>query len=168
MDYASFESRVRKANLVPMRRSDEHWQITGGLYVVNLYPETKTIYVNGTNRGHKKRSMSDSEFFYAAVSAATSAPMKRHSAQRDFRPNKKWVIRKKNHLWNSGVRDCFWCKKPFVGIRDATLEHIIPLARGGSAKATDNLTLACAECNVAHGCGNFIESRLAPDEGITP
>ena len=34
--------------------------------------------------------------------------------------------------------------------RTATLEHIVPLARGGSY-ATDNLTLACRSCNEGRG-----------------
>jgi len=44
------------------------------------------------------------------------------------------------------AKGCYWCKRPFVGWYDSTLEHIIPLADGGK-HALSNCALACEECN---------------------
>ena len=44
---------------------------------------------------------------------------------------------------------CCWCGKK-LDEATATLEHIIPHARGGGHE-TENLTLACEPCNSARG-----------------
>ncbi len=43
-------------------------------------------------------------------------------------------------------RVCFYCEKPFNEHRKATLDHILPLAKGGS-HTRDNLCAACKSCN---------------------
>jgi hypothetical protein len=45
---------------------------------------------------------------------------------------------------------CRWCRKP-LGIDEATIEHVIPLACGGSHRI-GNLVLACWKCNHERGC----------------
>jgi hypothetical protein len=44
-----------------------------------------------------------------------------------------------------GLR-CYFCKNPFT-LDQLTLEHLIPVGRGGSARSADNHALACFECN---------------------
>lgn len=44
-----------------------------------------------------------------------------------------------------GLR-CYFCKQTFT-LDTLTLEHLIPVARGGSARAINNHALACFECN---------------------
>lgn len=39
---------------------------------------------------------------------------------------------------------CYWCSKPLES--DATIDHVIPLVRGGSNNP-DNLVIACRSCN---------------------
>lgn len=41
---------------------------------------------------------------------------------------------------------CYLCKNKF-SFDELTLEHLIPVARGGTARGLDNHALACAECN---------------------
>lgn len=59
-------------------------------------------------------------------------------------------------LWALGVRECFWCGVPLrleastKGAEKATLEHIVPLSRGGTNDLV-NLTLACGRCNSSRG-----------------
>jgi 5-methylcytosine-specific restriction endonuclease McrA len=44
-----------------------------------------------------------------------------------------------------GLR-CYFCLKPGE-IDTLTLEHLVPMARGGSARALNNHALACFDCN---------------------
>lgn len=41
---------------------------------------------------------------------------------------------------------CFWCSKPFTKSRKATLDHHIPLSKGG-AHSDSNVTATCWPCN---------------------
>lgn len=43
-------------------------------------------------------------------------------------------------------KHCYYCRKPFTAERKATLDHVIPLAKGG-AHDISNLVLACRPCN---------------------
>ena len=46
---------------------------------------------------------------------------------------------------------CAYCRQPFgKGGRDFTVDHVVPLCRGGS-KRTSNLVGCCRACNVAKG-----------------
>ena len=44
-----------------------------------------------------------------------------------------------------GLR-CYFCLNVFP-LEELTLEHLIPIARGGSAKAINNHALSCFDCN---------------------
>jgi 5-methylcytosine-specific restriction endonuclease McrA len=52
----------------------------------------------------------------------------------------------KEQLWTIDPR-CRYCLKS-LKLRKATIDHIVPRARGG-ANVADNKTLACKECNQA-------------------
>lgn len=52
---------------------------------------------------------------------------------------------------------CCFCKKR-ISFEEATLEHILPLALGGSWKL-DNLALSCKSCNWDRGVADFAEYR---------
>ena len=41
---------------------------------------------------------------------------------------------------------CYWCAKPFNSIRRPTLEHIVPLVKGG-LHCRENVAAACSPCN---------------------
>lgn len=45
---------------------------------------------------------------------------------------------------------CFVCGKEIKEYKNATLEHKIPLSKGGSNRK-DNLTVSCRECNFKKG-----------------
>lgn len=44
---------------------------------------------------------------------------------------------------------CFYCKKT-LSLKEATIEHIIPLSIGGTSEL-NNLTIACGHCNRKRG-----------------
>lgn len=41
---------------------------------------------------------------------------------------------------------CYYCGKPNLSGRSATLDHVVPLCNGGT-DSVDNLVLACPRCN---------------------
>ena len=126
-------------------RGNGHYQIRGSL-LVNYYPESRkrSAYIAGTTG--KRVHVTPAE----AVDMAFEAPCNPARKARR-RSNYKGLKRK---LWNSGKRRCRWCliqltmepHKP----NSATLEHIIPLARGGLDNI-NNMDLACEKCNQDRG-----------------
>lgn len=45
---------------------------------------------------------------------------------------------------------CYFCEFPY-SLEDLTLEHLIPIKRGGSQKSLNNHALACSPCNNEKG-----------------
>ncbi len=45
---------------------------------------------------------------------------------------------------------CFYCHKPFNGRRKKTIDHVIPVTKGGE-HVMSNLVVACQSCNSAKG-----------------
>ena len=66
----------------------------------------------------------------------------------------------RDHRWNRAAlikRDgliCQLCQEPISNMSDLTLDHIIPVSRGGTDKL-DNLRLAHELCNRERGNGFF-------------
>lgn len=119
-----------------------HYQIKGHL-LVNYYPfsKQKTAYVAGTKNGKKFASIKE------AVEMALTAPDK--VAKNDQDKRGKNNRKKRAALIKKGVTSCFWCNEPLT-LDNSTLEHKIPLARGGLDNA-NNRTLACHDCNNGRG-----------------
>ena len=51
--------------------------------------------------------------------------------------------------WSAQGGRCFWCRA-FVEREQATLEHLVPLSRGGTNEPS-NLAMACLTCNQKRG-----------------
>lgn len=145
--FEAFRLKVEAAGLEAVRHMDWHWQICGGAFTVNYYPTTTTIYINRTHssRGHQLRGTWDD-----AIRAATEVPEKLPSQLRAERMNTGRSARRRRKLL---ARDphCHWCgrhveEEPASDYEKATLDHVIPLHRGGS-NGPDNTVLACGPCN---------------------
>jgi len=54
---------------------------------------------------------------------------------------------RRSHWWNSRIEKgiCHYCNRQ-VGRENLTMDHVVPLARGGKSKK-GNLVPACKECN---------------------
>lgn len=66
----------------------------------------------------------------------------------DIRREKEKARRlRKTHWWNSRVEKgiCHYCRRR-VGREKLTMDHVVPLARGGRS-SKGNLVPACKECN---------------------
>ncbi|MFH1242120.1 MAG: HNH endonuclease [Pseudomonadota bacterium] len=54
---------------------------------------------------------------------------------------------RRTHWWNNRIQGgiCYYCHRE-VGREQLTMDHIVPLSRGGKSKK-GNLVPACKECN---------------------
>jgi len=55
-----------------------------------------------------------------------------------------------------GARFCIFCRKPFANGRRKTMEHDIPLCRGGN-NTLSNVQAACKSCNSKKGRKTSLE-----------
>lgn len=142
--FEEFRATVESSGLQAIDHGRGHWQIKGGRFRVNYYPETRTFYVNGTNAGGKGT-------FSDAIAATSNSGHKRRSQatrrKKNYTGAKRRLLRLDPH--------CFWCHRQLT-MTTATFEHIIPLSCGGT-NGRDNETIACADCN--HGRGNKLPTR---------
>lgn len=74
--------------------------------------------------------------FYAPVDPATLKRERAHA--RELRASQWWKRR-----IAAGV--CYYCRRP-VGARALTMDHLVPLGRGGRS-ARGNVVPACKACN---------------------
>ena len=67
---------------------------------------------------------------------------------------------KKTLWWKNKLAEgiCYFCKKSFPKTK-LTMEHLIPLARGGLS-IKNNLVISCKHCNTAKKNKTIIEMRL--------
>ncbi len=147
-DFDVFTARAARAGLETVNHGRGHWQLRGGTFTVNYYASTGTIYVNGTHSNKHARRTGD---YDDAIKAATAIPRKRKGRDkkvarlsvRKARAARRRLLQKDPHCRWCGryVEEKAWCRE-----MQATLEHVIPLGRGGS-NGPDNLALACLPCN---------------------
>jgi hypothetical protein len=140
----SWTRQAKTAGLELVQHSPYHWQIRGGKFIVNYYPTKATIYVNQTASSRSHQIKGD---FAKALRMANEIPPVGRWHPKRRKP--EWTRRMKAKLLRKDPH-CHLCGKSFANPREATIDHIIPLARGGS-HGEDNLALACQRCNVAKG-----------------
>lgn len=118
-----------------------HYQIKGGPMLVNWYPfsANQTAYVKSTKKGIKHATPEQ------VVKMALSAPDVQ--AEKVTRNSGKAKRAKQRLLKTKPF--CHWCSTPLTA-ETATLEHIVPLKRGG-LDHHNNMTLACKKCNEGRG-----------------
>lgn len=116
-----------------------HIQMEGPL-TVNYYPKSKskTAYISGTKKGFKHVTPEEAFRMCFEAPKANGVTCKRSKNTRKIR---QALIKKSNK--------CHWCKEPLT-IDTSTIEHIIPLVRGGLENA-NNRALSCAKCNSERG-----------------
>lgn len=131
---------AKKHDIEIVERPNGHVQLKGD-FLVNYYPGSskKTAYVAGTTKGKK----------HCTPEQAIRMAIKPPPVTKEKDRRKGNTRRKRFALLNKGVTSCHWCGKP-LDIDNSTLEHIIPLHRGGLDNA-NNRTLACEPCNNSRG-----------------
>lgn len=126
--------------LTVLDRGYGHYQLSGGPLLVNYYPESKnkSAYVAGTVKAKKHVSVEQ------AIDMCFEQPKnlgKKDKRRRDYKKIKARLY-KKNPA-------CLWCPVPLF-LNRASLEHIIPLDKGGLDNI-NNMGLAHIDCNNDRG-----------------
>lgn len=148
MDFKTFELMAKGAGLQAMDCGNFHWRLTGGLVGVNWYPASKrrTVYCNGGTGATSFSGTAEEAIAAALGKARTMAPgankTKRMGQNRSLKIRLKW--------WRHGRRTCHWCRIDLCHFRNLTVDHVVPLFRGGS-NLEDNLVPACHDCNKERG-----------------
>lgn len=115
--------------------------ITGMLQVFYFpHSENRNIHVRGANISAQHVEP------WRAVAFAFSCPPVIDKAERVCRGKRGRTIRQA--LLAKSNR-CCWCNTP-LNIDTATIEHVIPIRRGGTNQIA-NLRIACGKCNGARG-----------------
>ena len=125
-----------------------HIQLTGGPLLVNYSPKSKkrTAYITGSE-GKGKRFVTPEEATpEQAVQMAFDPPPIPPSFLKEKRKGNSRAKRR-SMLRKSQI--CYWCKTA-LGINNSTIDHVIPLHRGGLDNA-NNRVLACKPCNKNRG-----------------
>ena len=129
-----------KHGLVVQERAAGHFQILGGVVLVNYYPESRrrSAYIAGMQAAHHYVTPAQA---VALAMQPVGIPMKTER-RKSYAKIKRRLYRKSDQ--------CFRCKRPILEFAQATLEHIIPLSQGGLDNA-NNMALSHERCNHAHG-----------------
>lgn len=119
-------------------KGNGHFQIKGPL-LVNYYPNSKmrSAYVAGTNKATTDVSPEQA----VKMSLAPPAGLEKTKRKGSYKSAKKRLFKKS--------KICCWCNDPLT-LEKATVEHIVPLSRGGLNNA-NNMKLACKGCNQKRG-----------------
>lgn len=85
-------------------------------------------------------SMNSSQKGYEYIETVDESHVKRERAKaRELRKSSWW----KQQL---GKRVCYFCEQRFTSPEDLTMEHLIPLSRGGKS-TKKNIVVSCKQCN---------------------
>ena len=121
-----------------IEKPNGHFQINGKL-LVNYYPfsKDKTAYIAQTKNGFKHVSPE------VAVQMAFEPPPLLTKPKR-----KKNYFIEKDKLYKKS-QCCYWCKAQLTR-KEVTLDHVVPLSRGG-LEHPNNYVIACLACNNRRG-----------------
>lgn len=117
-------------------KADGHFHLQGAL-LVNYYPFSakRTAYVANTVKGSQHVDMKQ------AIKMACEMPPITKVKRKSYKAIKLKMLRKRT--------TCHWCQCQLTE-ETATVDHVIPLSRGGLDNA-NNRVLACEPCNNGRG-----------------
>ena len=115
----------------------------GGMNQINYYPfsENRTIYVNNTTANATLANGTTERAIYAARDPGALPLVGCVVKRSKNKANRKRLLAISPY--------CNWCGIRLM-IGTATIDHVIPIARGGTNNK-GNLVLACQPCNQRRG-----------------
>ena len=132
-------------------KGNGHYQIIGNV-LVNHYPESKSssAYIKGTTKAIKNVSCEDA--IQLAINPITKEipKVKRKSS---YKKVKEKMYQKD--------KQCKICGTQILWIEDCTLDHIIPISKGG-LNNSNNYQLAHERCNQNKGNEILVEDKRLP------
>lgn len=139
MNLGTILRKAASAGIEVYEKPNGHLQLLGPL-LVNYYPWSKkrSAYVKGTNKAFENCDIDK------AISLCFSVPDGLKPTKR-----KKKSTRQLREKMLKRQSVCHWCAQPLT-IDTSTVEHIIPLSKGG-LDCANNRVLACYECNQDRG-----------------
>ena len=135
----TLETKCRNIGLKFKRNTEFHYTIRGQ-YEVNVYPSTGRVHMKGGQRSGAARTVEEIIELARGEAAVDVGEL----AKRRQMTNPKRNLWRHSHI-------CGLCKEPIDSFEEATVDHIIPIVRGGSNRF-DNLQLAHEHCNSGKGC----------------
>jgi hypothetical protein len=158
VDLTEFELDLYKAaadnGMTAKKCGAVHFHLKG-IFLLNIYPTTKSVYVQGAN--HKTTFTSIHDLLALAKGEKDLSGVTK-GKRKDLGKGKR------RQLWENGERNCFVCGEKFHFFHEATLEHKIPLSKGGSNR-TDNLGLSHESCNHERGNKLSVSRKLEDKNG---
>lgn len=115
-----------------------------GEVVVKYNPRTKEARITGMHKPFKCTSR-QAQTIADDINSIDFSKVKKSA--RESRGQVRKI--RFNLYYNHGVNCCFVCDK-FMDFKDATLEHIIPIDKGGATRY-ENYSLSHEECNISKG-----------------
>jgi hypothetical protein len=144
VNFAAISKAAEKRGLVARRCTEHHWQIVGGPLLVNIWPSKGKVYVGGTQSSIDGYSLQPSQLVELAFTPPPMTGTDEKARHSKLRRKRSWKAKRVER----GER-CRWCGKP-VTAATASLDHVVPLARGGLDEP-NNWALAHVACNQARG-----------------
>ena len=139
LDSALLEKKCKAAGLEFRRHTDFHLSVRGR-FLVNIYPTTGRAHLKGGQRSGCVQSVEQVIELAQGDAAVNVGDLAK----------RRQMTSSKRQLWRHS-HICGLCKEPIDSFEEATVDHIIPRARGGSNRF-DNLQLAHEQCNQGKGC----------------
>jgi len=113
-----------------------------GKVIVNYYKTKDTAYIIGSTKGF------DCTESYARKIADSPNIIQKSAMVKSKRKNMKGA---RKRMWNKPFyKICYVCNRKIDTYEECSVEHIIPLCKGGSNRS-DNLTLSHKKCNEERG-----------------
>jgi hypothetical protein len=135
---------ARQQGVKVLEKTNGQFQLKGPHLTVEYYPwsNNQRAYITGTTSSKNNVNVVE------AVGMAVERPPKATAMLKDTRPKNTRKIRLRL-LKGKPTCKCHWCPT-IIDLDSSTLEHIIPLDRGGLDN-DNNRTLACKPCNNRRG-----------------
>lgn len=142
-----FERQASALGLTVQNKEKKHYQIRGGLFLVDYYlTDTFLVcyHIQGTYSSQVTYNLFDLLEVPFNIPNLPKRSPRRQKREDIFRLRgiRSSILKRQKNI-------CFWCESE-LSFSNSSLDHVIPLSRGGSY-GLDNLVTSCLTCNNVRG-----------------